>query len=48
MKINICIVSPELVRETSQQNIKKLRNFIKRKKIYIDAVCTKEPEIWDK
>ena len=48
MKINICIVSPELVRKTSQQNIKKLRNFIERKKIYIDAVCTKEPEIWDK
>ena len=47
MKVKICIVSPELVKKTSKQNIKKLRNLIKKKKIYIDAVCTKKPEIWE-
>lgn len=44
--IKICIVSPELIKKTSIQNIKKLKNFIQKKKIHFDAVCTKNPEIW--
>ena len=47
-KINICVVSPELVKKNSLQSIKKLKNLIQKKKIHIDAVCTKKPEIWDK
>ena len=47
-KIKICIVSPELVKKTSKYNIKKIKNFIQNKKIHIDAVCTKKPEIWKK
>ena len=47
-KIKICICSPEIVEKTSSQSIKKLKNYIKNKKIHIDAICTKKPEIWDK
>lgn len=46
--IKICIVSPELIKKTSIINIKKLKNFIQRKKIHIDAICTKNPELWNK
>ena len=46
--IKICIVSPELIKRTSIINIKKLKNFIQRKKIHIDAICTKNPELWNK
>ena len=46
--IKICIVSPELVKKTSLKNIKKLKILIHKKKIHIDAVCTKNPEIWNK
>ena len=46
--IKICIVSPEIVKKTSIQNLKKLKNFIQKKNIHIDAVCTKNPEIWNK
>ena len=46
--IKICIVSPEIVKKTSIQNLKKLKNSIKKKNIHIDAVCTKNPEIWNK
>ena len=47
-KIKICIVSPEIVKKTSIQNLKKLKNSIQKKNIHIDAVCTKNPEIWNK
>ena len=46
--IKICIVSPEIVKKTTIQNLKKLKNSIKKKNIHIDAVCTKNPEIWNK
>ena len=46
--IKICIVSPEIVKKTSIQNLKKLKNSIQKKNIHIDAVCTKNPEIWNK
>ena len=45
-KIKICIISPELSKKTSIKEIKKFINFIINKKIHIDAVCTKNPEIW--
>ena len=47
-KIKICIVSPEIVKKTSEKSLKKLKNSIKKKNIHIDAVCTKNPEIWNK
>ena len=46
--IKISIVSPEIVKKTSIQNLKKLKNSIQKKNIHIDAVCTKNPEIWNK
>ena len=46
--IKICIVSPEIVKKTSIQKLKKLKNSIQKKNIHIDAVCTKNPEIWNK
>ena len=46
--IKICIVSPEIVKKTSIQNLKKIKNSIQKKNIHIDAVCTKNPEIWNK
>ena len=47
-KLKICIVSPEIVKKTSIKNLKKLKNSIQKKNIHIDAVCTKNPEIWNK
>ena len=47
-KIKICIVSPEIVRKTAIKSLKKLKKFIQKKNIHIDAVCTKNPEIWNK
>ena len=46
--IKICIVSPEIVKKTSIQNLKKLKNSIQKKNIHIDAVCPKNPEILNK
>ena len=47
-KIKICIVSPELVKKVPLKKILSLKNFIQKKKIHFDAVCTKNPEIWNK
>ena len=47
-KLKICIVSPEIVKKTSIKSLKKLKNSIQKKNIHIDAVCTKNPEIWNK
>jgi len=47
-KIKICIVFPEIVKKTSIKSLKKLKNSIQKKNIHIDAVCTKNPEIWNK
>ena len=47
-KIKICIVSPELVKKISKRQILDFKNYIQKKKIHIDAVCTKKPELWSK
>ena len=47
-KIKICIVSPELVKQTTKRIILNLKNYLKKEKIHIEAVCTKNPNIWDK
>ncbi len=45
-KIKIIIVSPEL-HGRNIDNIKKIKNQIKRRNINIDAVCTKVPDLWN-
>ena len=47
-KVKICIVSPELVNKNRLNEIKKLFLYFKRNNFLIDAVCTKNPEIWMK
>ena len=47
-KVKICIVSPELVNKNRLNEIKKLFLYFKRNNFFIDAVCTKNPEIWMK
>jgi hypothetical protein len=45
-KVKICIVSPELVNQKSYNKILKLKNFLKKNNLKIDAICTKYPEKW--
>ena len=45
--IKICIVSPELVKNVSNKKILNFKKSIEKKKIYIDAVCTRKPKIWE-
>ena len=45
-KVKICLVSPELVKKSRLNEIKKIFSFLKKNKIIIDAVCTKKPELW--
>ena len=40
-KVNICIVSPELINLKDVKKIKHLAKHLKKRKILIDAVCTK-------
>jgi len=47
-KVKICIVSPELVNKNRLNEIKKLFLYFKQNNFFIDAVCTKNPEIWIK
>jgi hypothetical protein len=47
-KVKICIVSPELVNIKHTFKIKNLINKIVKKKIKINAVCTKKPHLWEK
>lgn len=47
-KVKICLVSPELVKENRILEIKKIIKFMKKNKIKIDAVCTKNPNLWKK
>ena len=44
----ICLVSPELVKKTRIKEIKKIIYYFKKNNFYIDAVCTKRPDIWNK
>lgn len=45
-KVKICLVSPELVKKSNNSKIKNLKNKLKVKKIKVDAVCTKLPNLW--
>ena len=47
-KVNICIVSPELINLKDVKKIKHLAKHLKKRKILIDAVCTKKPNLWNK
>ncbi len=44
----ICLVSPELVKKNRIKEIKKIIYYFKKNNFYIDAVCTKRPDIWYK
>ena len=43
----LCLVSPEL-QGYSADEVDRLATYIRDKDIYVDAVCTKVPEIWQK
>ena len=45
-KVKICLVSPELVKRSRLNEIKKIILFLRKNKIIIDAVCTIRPELW--
>ncbi len=45
-KVKICIVSPELVKKSRENEIKKLVKNLKKNKFKLDAVCTKKPNLW--
>lgn len=46
IKIKTCLVSPELQRNNSVQEIKLLKDMIVRHNLIFDAVCTKVPALW--
>ena len=48
MKVNMCIVSPELVNKTRENEIKKIHDYLLKNKTYPNAVCTKKPYLWKK
>ena len=43
----LCLVSPEL-QSKNTNNVKNLKDKFKKNRIYFDAVCTKNPETWEK
>ena len=45
-KVKICLVSPELVKKSRLNEIKKIILFLRKNKIIVDAVCTKRPGLW--
>ena len=45
-KVKIRIVSPELVKKSRENEIKKLVKNLKKNKFKLDAVCTKKPNLW--
>lgn len=45
-KVKICIVSPELVKKSRSKEIKKVISYLKKNKFKIDAVCTKNSNLW--
>ena len=47
-KVKICIVSPELVKKSRSKEIKKIKSYLKKNKYIVDAVCTKNSELWSK
>jgi hypothetical protein len=42
----LCLVSPELQGRDAQKHVPELRSLLEREKIYAEAVCTKEPDLW--
>ncbi len=44
--MKLCLVSPELQDRTDPSEIEAIRNLLERAKIMVEAVCTKEPELW--
>lgn len=42
----ICLVSPELQKH-SESEIKLYYSVLKEQKIFVDAICTKNPKIWE-
>lgn len=42
----LCLVSPELQGRTNPAAISAMRNEVAAKNIRIDAVCTKQPDLW--
>ena len=46
-KVNICLVSPELVNIKNKKKINLIFKKLLRKKILPDAICTKFPTIWE-
>lgn len=42
----LCLVSPELQGRTDPEAIAAMRHEVTSKKIHIDAVCTKRPDLW--
>lgn len=47
MGFKLCIVSPELQNLTPEIEVPKLAEFLLRNTIKIDAICTKNPELWE-
>ena len=47
-KIKVCIVSPELINKNRIKEIKQVSIFLKKNSFLVDAICTKNPEIWEK
>jgi hypothetical protein len=43
----ICLVSPELQGRDAKKEIPLLADELKKRNIFADAVCTKNPEIWE-
>jgi len=44
--MKLCLVSPELQGRTDPAEITSMRQLIDREGISVDAVCTKEPDLW--
>lgn len=47
-KVNICLVSPELINIKRKNEIKLIFKKLLNKKIMPDAVCTKYPIVWER
>jgi len=46
-KFKLCLVSPELQGYDPECEIPKMWNVLVERNIFIDAICTKHPEIWE-
>lgn len=42
----LCIVSPELQGRNPETEVPIMANFLKTNNIFVDAVCTKYPDLW--